>query len=131
LFDIVMLGVYLHRDAVAQIVRLELGVSDQPAVGLTEAPEVLAAHRHADPALARATPARPEERRIGGERGVLLRDDILDVLLEVLDDHGGEGDVTGLPALHDDATEPPTGSQGADAEGGDRVAAPPRGTENE
>src|SRR5262249_13895264 len=30
-----------------------------------------------------AAPARPEERRIGSERGVLLREDILDVLLEV------------------------------------------------
>src|SRR5712691_786099 len=110
--------------------RLELGIPDQAPVGLAETPEVLAAHRHADPALARAAPARPEERRVGGERGVLLRDNILDVLLEVLDDHGGEGDVACLPALHDDATEPPTGSQVADAEGSDRFAAHPSEAED-
>ncbi len=103
LFQIVMLTVDLHRDAVAEIVRLELGVAEsvttfrvrnlapgwglrgvlvkggktyQPAVGLAKAPEVLAAHRQADSALTRAAPARPEERRVRRERSIPLCDEI-------------------------------------------------------
>jgi hypothetical protein len=53
----------LHRHAVTQVMRLELGVADHPAVHFTEAPDVLPGHRR--PRLADGTPppGGPEQRR--------------------------------------------------------------------
>ena len=41
LLEVVMLPVDLHRNAVTEIVRLELRMADQPAVGLAQTPDVL------------------------------------------------------------------------------------------
>jgi hypothetical protein len=54
LLQIVMLLEHLHRHAVPQVVRLELGHADQPTVRLAEPPDVLALSGHH-----RRTPCRP------------------------------------------------------------------------
>jgi hypothetical protein len=79
----------------------------------------LTADRHTRLALTRATPARPEDRRIRREWAIFLCDHLIDALLEVLRDDGGERDVARL-ALDHDATKPPAGSEISDAERRDR-----------
>ena len=57
----------LHRHAVAEIVRLQLGVADDAAVHLAQPPDVLPDHRRAGLADHAPTPSRPEQRRLGSE----------------------------------------------------------------
>lgn len=94
----------------------------QAAVGLAETPDVLAGHRRASLALTRPTPARPKDRGVGRQRAVVLRHDTVDVLLQVLRDHVGEGNIARLAALHQHSAEPPTRGNVSDAKGRNRLA---------
>src|SRR2546422_6996050 len=52
---------HFHGHAVPEVVRLQLGAADKPAVHLAEAPDVLACHRGPGFADAAPTPGGPEQ----------------------------------------------------------------------
>src|SRR5262245_3658564 len=90
LLEVVVLLEDFHGDTVAQVVGLELGDADHPAVDLAQPPNVLARHRGARLAHGAPAPRRPEERRLGPDLLELLYQNPLHVRLQELHDRGGQ-----------------------------------------
>src|SRR5262245_41511548 len=95
-----MLAVDLHRYTMTEDVRLQLRAPAQPTVHLAQPPDVLPCHRTSYLAFTRPTPARPEQRCVRCHRSVLHLDHVLDVAVEELHHHRGQGDIPRLAALH-------------------------------
>lgn len=117
-----------HRDPMTKIMGLERRIPDQPTVGLTEPPDVLAFHRLAHGALSPQAEGRPEQRRVGryplNHNGWVLGH----VAVEVLQGGGWQGNIAGVAALHEDVSEAPFTVKISDSERGDRLTVACRNT---
>jgi len=131
LLKIMVLLKNLHRHAVPQVVRLEFGAADQPAVHLAEAPDVLAGHRRLRLADAAATPGRPKQRRVRIGLVDLFQQHPLDVCLQECHNCRRQRDVTRLAALDPDASQAPGPIKMVKAQGGHGLAAHTRVTKDQ
>ena len=75
-----MLSIHFHRDAVPEVVRLQLGEPDEAAVHLAEPPDIFAGHRTRDRSAMTQPPARPEDRRVRCHWAMFRGDTLLDEL---------------------------------------------------
>src|SRR5262245_53713376 len=96
---------HFHGDYVAQVMRLQLGVADDPTVHLAEPPDSLPNHRRARLADGAPAPGRPEQRRFWRRRSD-PREHTLPIRLEELHDDGRDGDVPRPAALDLHASQP-------------------------
>src|SRR5262245_700989 len=126
-----MLSVYFHRHAMPQIVWLQLWEADLPAVHFAQPPDVFPGHRPRDLSSVSLTPARPKDRRVWCQRAVFYGDGLLYVLIHVLSDRGGQGNIAGLAAFDRNTTETPLRVQIADAERCDRFTPHTREAKNQ